>query len=138
ILGGASSSVVAAQSRNTDPEALQVALDAGTYYIGVSSLDSAKTPVPTAYTLEETTTPRPDEVPGSRPILDRMVIGNITATGAQINWLTDRDAAGDVLVAQPLQQFGDPNPAKTHQVSVTGLTAGAFSHLRAISQAPGG
>jgi hypothetical protein len=119
------------------PEALQLDLAAGTYTIGVTAWDGVQNPAGTAYTLEVTTTPLTIVPAGSRPVLDRLVVGNITATGAQANWITDRDATGDALVGLPVQQVGDPNSAKSHQVSVTGLTAGVFADLTAMSQVPG-
>jgi hypothetical protein len=127
----------------TEPEFLQLVIEPGHYYIGVTAWDGAdqsnvNNPVPTAYTLTVTATPMPEPSPLPVPVLDRLVVGNVTATGADVSWITDRDATADALVAMPLQQVGDPSVGKTHRMTVTGLTAGTYSDVIAVSQVPGG
>lgn len=139
ILGGAAPNVVAsANADSTDPETLQVALNPGTYTIGVSAFDGVQTPTETEYTLTVITTPLGDQPLAPRPVLDRLVVGNLTATSAEVSWVTDQPATGDGIVANPRQQFGDPTVAKSHKLAVTGLTAGSLNDLVAVSQVPGG
>lgn len=125
------------------PEALQLRVGPGFYYIGASAWDgpngaNVKNGVPVPYTLSVTTTPMTPAPVLPRPVLDQLVVGNITATAAEARWLTDRDASADLLAAGPLQQFGDPAASRSHRIALNGLAAGAAVKLTAVSQVSGG
>src|SRR5207249_3487388 len=88
--------------------------------------------------LSVTVTPLDNLPAATSPVLDQLVIGNVTDTGADASWTTDLDATGDVIVGMPQQQFGDPTAGKQHHVTVSGLASGALSDLIAVSQLPDG
>jgi hypothetical protein len=146
-LGGPNTPLVAASAigvigNSLEPETLQVAVDAGDYYIGVSAADvplnpdgtPKSAPQETDYTLDLVTTPLGDQTPPTRPIHDQFVAGNVTDTSVDVSWVTDVDAASDVLAGPLRQEVGDPTPTKLHHLTVKGLTPSSIADLAAISQ----
>jgi hypothetical protein len=122
----------------TDAETLQVVAGPGTYYIGVSEYDVAQNAPPaTDYTLSINISPVGVLPDLALPVLNQLVIGEITANSAEAHWITDLDTTADAVIGQPQRQVGDAAPAKTHRLALTGLTEEAFSTLVAISQLPG-
>jgi hypothetical protein len=133
--GGAASPLAAASlTDGTDPEAIQAVLGPGTYFIGVSAWDNVQHPAATDYTLSVTTTPLPVQPTPQRPVLNQLVLGNITDKSADVSWISDTDSSTAAVVGIPLQQFGDPTLGKTHHATLTGLTPAAVADLTALSQ----
>jgi hypothetical protein len=137
VLGGAAPPRVSSASTGGDAEALQLEAGPGTYFIGVSARDGATFPPRVDYTLSVTTTPLVEPPAPPLPVLQRLVVGNVTATGAEVHWTTDLDATGDAIVSMPRQPFGDPTVGRAHRVALTGLRPSAATSLTAISQAAG-
>lgn len=135
--GGASLNGTGSLTDGTDPEAIQIQVAPGTYYLGVTAWDGVQNPAPTEYTLSLVLSPVGARQIRPRPVLNQLVVGDITADSAEARWVTDQDATADVIVAMPKQQFGDPTAARTHRVPLTGLTAAAYNSLVAVSQLPG-
>jgi hypothetical protein len=71
-------------------------------------------------------------------VLDQVIVGNVTDTGAQVSWISDLDTTADAIVGMPDQQFGDPMPGKAHRLPLTGLTASSDADLQVFAQVPGG
>jgi hypothetical protein len=137
ILGSAAPVAVdSAIGTDTSAKTLQDYLGPGIYMIGVSVADAAKTG--SDYTLAVTTTPTSEPSAPARPVLDQIVVGNVTDTGAQVSWISDLDTTADAIVGMPDQQLGDPMPSKAHRLPITGLTAGKDADLLAFAQIPGG
>jgi hypothetical protein len=136
--GGAASAVLGSFSDGTQAEALQINAGPGVYYLGVTAWDNTASPAPTDYTLTVTTTPYTPIQPKPLPVLDRLVVGDITASGATATWVTDIDATGDAVVGMPRQQVGDANAGKSHKVTIANLTDSSFADLIAVSQTPTG
>jgi hypothetical protein len=127
-----------ASATSGDAEPLQIIAAPGTYYLGVSVFDIVQNePPPSDYTLSVVVTPIGDQPEDARPVLNQLVVGDITNNSAEARWITDVDATADAIVAQPQRQLGDAAPAKTHRMALAGLTEGAFNSLVAISQLPG-
>jgi hypothetical protein len=120
--------------RDTLPESLQGVLEPGTYTIGVSAADYPANSGKTQYHLTVLTTPLGDQPPSTAPVLDHLVLGNVTATGADASWTTDLDSTGDAVAGMPLQDFGDTAVGKAHHTTLTGLSAGAAADVTALSQ----
>lgn len=132
---------VNANVKDTRGEAMQLIAPPGTYTIGVSAWDNVSGAAATAstdYTLSITTTPLGNQPAATAPVLDQMVLGNVTDTGADVSWTTDLDATGDAIVAMPQQQFGDTTLGKLHHVTVGGLNPGSDGDVTAISQVADG
>ena len=72
-------------------------------------MDAAKNLAETDYTLDVVTTPLGDQTAPTRPVLNLLVVGNVTDTGADVSWVTDVDAATDVIAGIPQKEYGDPN-----------------------------
>lgn len=123
--------------RDNAGESLQLAVNPGTYTIGVSLWDFQSVLRDSSYTLSVTTTPLGD-LSTTAPVLDQLVLGNVTDTGADVSWVTDLDTTGDAIAALPLQQVGDATLGKTHHVTLAGLTAGADADVTAVSQVADG
>jgi hypothetical protein len=104
----------------------------------VSAWDNVAAAAATDYMLSLTTTPLGDQPAATPPVMDQMVLGNVTDTSADVSWVTDLDATGDAIVAIPQQQFGDPTLGKLHHVTVSGLNAGADANVTALSQVADG
>jgi hypothetical protein len=135
VLGGAAPPRVSSGVTGGDAEALQLDVDPGTYTIGVSARDGATVPPRVGYTLAVTTTPLVEPAAPPIPVLQSLVVGNVTANGAEVRWTTDRDATGDVLVSLPRRQFGDATVGRSHRVTLANLTPGAQTSVIAVSQA---
>jgi len=121
-------------SGDTSGRALQLVRGPGTYFIGVSAFDGVQHPAATDYTLSVTTTPLGDLPAPPAPLLNQLVLGDVTDKSAAASWVTDLDTTADAIVALPRQEFGDPTASKAHHVPVAGLTASADADLIAISQ----
>jgi hypothetical protein len=137
VLGGAAPLQVNSNASGAGAEYLQLPVDPGVFTIGVSARDGAAGGA-TEYNLSVITTPLPELPLPPIPVLDRLVIGDITGTSAEARWITDRDATADSIVALPRRQLGDPRVGTTHQIALTGLAAGATNGVQNFSQAPGG
>ncbi len=137
-IGGAGLNGISSRTRDNGGEALQLLVNPGTVFLGVSAQDAATSTDPVAYTLAVTLTPQAQPTAKPRPVLNQLVVGNVTATSAEAHWLTDLDATADAVVGLPLQQFGDATVGKTHAVPLSGLTAGAYTDLSVLSQVAGG
>jgi hypothetical protein len=137
VLGGAAPPRVSSAESGTRAETLQLDLGPGTYVIGVSARDGGDSTARADYDLSITTTPLSEPAAPPLPVLQRLVVGNVSATGAEVQWTTDREATGDVIASLPRRQFGDPSVARAHRVSLTGLAPGAPTSLTAVSQAAG-
>jgi hypothetical protein len=137
ILGGAAPARISAAAPTTDGEALQVELEPGSYTIGVSARDGGAFPSRADYTLSVTQTPLVEPTAPPLPVLQHLVVGNVTPTGAEVRWTTDREATGDVIVSMPRQQFGESAAGRSHRVPLTGLSPGAATSMTAVSQSAG-
>lgn len=120
---------------DTAPRSFQTTANPGTYFIGVSLFDAVTHPVATGYTLSLITTPLGSQPTPIRPVLNQLIVGNITNNTADATWLTDANASTVGIVAAPIrQQLGDPTATTTHHVAVTGLTPSTFADFIALSQ----
>ncbi len=153
IPGGANSAGAGSLTDSKDVgEALQLVVNPGTYYVGVSAWSGADNTGTTDYTLSTILTPYTVDAAPKRPIHNQLVIGDVAADSAEVRWITDVDATADVVVSTALnapdaanksvpavarQQFGDPAPAKAHKIALTGLTPESYTKLTAVSQLPG-
>jgi hypothetical protein len=135
FLGGANPPGTGAISlSDTGARSLQLVADPGTYVIGVSTVDAVPHPAATDYTLSVTTTPLTEPAAPPVPVLNQLVVGDITDSTATASWVTDLDTTGDALAAMPRQEFGDPMASKAHRIAITGLTGSQDATLTAVSQ----
>jgi hypothetical protein len=123
----------------TPPETIQVRLEPGVYFLGVSSADSSAN-ADSDYQLTVIDTPSPDlAAPASNPPrITLATLSNVAPGGLRVRWQTDQDANGVLYVRSPERELGSPLFTRDHSVEVTGLSAGTYYYLELFSRNAGG
>jgi hypothetical protein len=118
--------------RGAAPEAFQVRLPAGVYYIGVSSRGAAATDYRLVVTAMPTPTP-PRTAPDP-PRITWAVTAGLAHDRLQVRWQTDQEANSVLYVGHPLREVGSPMPEREHRIELTGLEPSRLYELQLFSR----
>jgi hypothetical protein len=113
------------------PEVLQQRLPPGDYVFGIHHSGGPGS----AYTLRLLATPAPEwREPQELMQINYLLVGDVTATGAVLQWQTTTDSAGVVYYGQPLREIGSPQRGREHNLTLRELPAGQSTPLQVVSQ----
>jgi hypothetical protein len=129
--------VVVARSNEsgTPPEVLQTRVPAGRYFVGVHRGGERGS----AYKLRLLATPAPAPAPaGGSNWLNYLVLGDVTATSAVLQWQTIAEAPSVAWFGNPLQEVGSPAPVREHRFVLADLTASLRTYARVFVPSLGG
>jgi hypothetical protein len=110
----------------TPPETVQLRLPAGDYFLGIS-VPNTNSPA-SDYRLRLITVAAPEPAAPAGPMIQALLVGDITDTSARVTWLTDQPSNSTVLLGADsyfpslTDEFGSPDLTQTHTISTSGLS----------------
>jgi hypothetical protein len=121
----------------TPPQTVQLRLEPGVWFLGVSSPSTSATAI-IDYRLTVSAVPvaEPEAPAPNPPRITFATVSNLTQTSLRVTVQTDQDANAVLLVEPPARQFGEPAFVKEHTLPVTGLTRRNFYSLDLASYNP--
>src|SRR5262249_53260736 len=114
----------------TPPETLQLRLPDGDYFLGVS-VPNRSSPA-SDYRLRLITVAAPEPAAPAGPMIQALLVGDITDTSARVTWLTDQPSNSTVLLGADsyypslTDEFGSPDLTQAHTIAASGLSPGTL------------
>jgi hypothetical protein len=122
----------------TPPETFQKRVPPGVYYVGVSSVDSSRSPE-TDYRLTLLGVPAPDlPAAANPPRITLATVSDLTPTSMRVSWQTDQDANSHLYTGLPTREIASPALTRDHSFHVTGLSAGTDQMVSIVSRSESG
>jgi hypothetical protein len=110
----------------TPPETIQLRLPPGDYFAGVS-VPNANGPA-SDYRLRLITVAAPQPAAGPGPMIQAVLVGDVTERSARVTWLTDQPSNSTVLIGADTyspsltDEFGSPELTQAHAVVLNNLS----------------